>query len=516
MELSDTLRRGARNAGWGAGEYLILPLLYLVTTPFLVSGLGTAEYGVWMLTNAIVGFTGMVGFGLGDATVRFVSQSKGRGDVAAASSIVRTTLAWYLVLGCAAGVLVYTLTPTLVHSVFRIEPDGTETAEAALRISAVAIFLRLIESALTATIHGFERYDVAAKIGIPVQIAGVIAAVVIVLTGGGVVGIVAVGAVITAVSVFARFVIVKRLFFPSFSLVPGFDTPLTRSLLSYGVFTWVQGGGSILLGQVDRLLVASLAGTTSLTYYAVCVSVAQQIHAVLARGAAVLLPMTSSSAERGDTGTIRQLYFQSMNVVVVSALLLAIPLFLLSHPFLSLWMSPLFADKASGVLELLTLTFALLATSIVPHYIMNATSFYRLNTILGLSSGALSTLLAFLLISPLGIAGAALSRLLTLPVSLAGRRAVHRKVLLDGRPHGPFIVFVPVLATFAILAGLKWGTALHMAGFPETVIAALIAMAILAPASWFFLREFNSERSLTDAGSISRLHAHESGAHNDH
>ena len=76
----------AKNAAFSLGEYVGIPLLYLAATPLLVWRLGLDLYGLWMLNNSIVAISGVLNFGFGDATLRFVSMYRGRGD---ATSIVR-------------------------------------------------------------------------------------------------------------------------------------------------------------------------------------------------------------------------------------------------------------------------------------------------------------------------------------------------------------------------------------------------------------------------------------------
>ena len=75
-----------KNAAFSLGEYVGIPLLYLAATPLLVQRLGLDLYGLWMLINSIVGISGVLNFGFGDATLRFVSMYRGRGE---ATSIVR-------------------------------------------------------------------------------------------------------------------------------------------------------------------------------------------------------------------------------------------------------------------------------------------------------------------------------------------------------------------------------------------------------------------------------------------
>src|SRR5690625_6333705 len=69
-----------------AGIYLSYISLFitnisnLILTPFIIRGLGDSEYGLYMLIGAFVGYIAVLDFGLGNATVRFVSKYRAEND----------------------------------------------------------------------------------------------------------------------------------------------------------------------------------------------------------------------------------------------------------------------------------------------------------------------------------------------------------------------------------------------------------------------------------------------------
>lgn len=77
---STDFRRSSLNAAYSTADYLILPILWLIATPIFVSHLGFEQYGIWMLVNTFLGFSGIMAFGLSDATIKFVSKYRGLDD----------------------------------------------------------------------------------------------------------------------------------------------------------------------------------------------------------------------------------------------------------------------------------------------------------------------------------------------------------------------------------------------------------------------------------------------------
>src|ERR1051325_11920550 len=86
-----------------AAAQLILKLRALVTIPLIVKGLGTAEYGVWVQTLALVDFSGSIfAANLHHPLVRYLSESPERGR-----SIYGTLLAATVASGAAGGLLFF-------------------------------------------------------------------------------------------------------------------------------------------------------------------------------------------------------------------------------------------------------------------------------------------------------------------------------------------------------------------------------------------------------------------------
>ena len=452
---SSLVRAGLQNAGWSSVDYAIVPLLWLLTTPYFIQSLGPDQYGIWMLVNAFVGFSGMANLGLGDATIRFIAQYRASSDDKAIANVIRLTFMVYAVLCTVLPVLVCLSAPLLVSDVFSVHQDSAAMAVTALRVGGVAIAIRLLDSIPTSILHGYERFDLSAKIRIPTAILTMMLNVLLVFLGYSVVELTVASVTILVAGALVKAAFAKRLLSPAFAFSGTSVRSNSREVTSFAVYSWLQAVGGTMLGQADRLLVASLIGTRTLAYYAICVQFSQQIHALLAQALSFLLPMVSALRIDGDTGRISRTYFASANIVVVVATILGIPAFLLSHEILETWIGPSFASEAELLFRAFVVVFTLLSTSIVPHYIMNALGFHRLNTILALSGGIVITLATWWLVPAMGMIGAALARFLSLPISVVGRTILHFKVIDDKRWNAGLILFLPILLLFALLGFLQ-------------------------------------------------------------
>src|SRR5947209_944477 len=72
--------RVVRNGVFSAADQILQPLLWVIAAPIFISRLGIDRFGIWMLANTILGLSGVMLIGLGDATVAYVAKHRARGD----------------------------------------------------------------------------------------------------------------------------------------------------------------------------------------------------------------------------------------------------------------------------------------------------------------------------------------------------------------------------------------------------------------------------------------------------
>jgi O-antigen/teichoic acid export membrane protein len=471
---SDDSRRSLRNAAYNSADYLLLPVLWLVSTPIFVSRLGTDRFGIWMLVNTVMGLSGVMAFGLTDATIKYVSKYRSLADEAGVVRVVRSTLTMYGLLGVVTAMIVFFIAPFLVNHVFRVEAQNTVLAISALQIGGMGIAVRFFDSVFQSAIYGYERYDLAARVTMVTNSLTIGINVLLVLVGYGLIGVL--------VNTFGWIVaggcckawLAKNMLIRSLLLRPVLDRATLKEIFSFGIYSWVQSIGGILLGQVDRLLVASLLSTTALSYYAICLQLAQQIHSLLARTTSFVFPLASAIKEMGNIDRLRRIYFKGLNFTTVAAIAIGLPLFMCSHGILSLWIGQAFADEASSILRVLVFAMCVMATSIVPYYYLNGTGFVRLNTLFALISGSIVAVASFLLIPCLGIIGAAWARTANTPTGIIARTILHYKVLSDRRWYAGISIVLPVFLTFAVGFGL-----LQLFGEPKVSLIMLVFMVMV-------------------------------------
>jgi O-antigen/teichoic acid export membrane protein len=405
----------AGNSMFSLMEYIALPVLMLLSAPYLIRHLGVQQFGVWMLIGAIIGGMGTLSAGFGAATIKYVASYRGKGDLIGVEYVIRSTLTINLSLGAILGLAVWLSARSAALHFFKIEPSLQQATISAIRIGAVVVLIRSAEGVFVSTLRAFESYGPAVILNVLGRALTIVAAMVLASWGIGVVGIMQATLAIAFAEALFQMIAANR-------VAGGLSmTPITknigRELLSYGFLSWIQALAAMVFSYADRFLVGALLGTTAIAYYTVCIQATQQIHGIIAAGFNFLFPRLSFHSQGETTLRTKHLVRWAIVANIAAALVLCVPAAVFGRPLLRIWMGPHFAAETPLLLPILAISFGALALNVVPYYALLAMGHVRLVTILNLIGGVATIVLAAILIPSFGLTGAAIGRLLYGPIT---------------------------------------------------------------------------------------------------
>ena len=88
---------GLLNSGlWNIISIIITAFGAFVSMPIIINGIGTDNYGLFSVILMIGGFAALQDFGLGEATLRFVSFYSAKNDLSGIKRVMQSTLLDYL------------------------------------------------------------------------------------------------------------------------------------------------------------------------------------------------------------------------------------------------------------------------------------------------------------------------------------------------------------------------------------------------------------------------------------
>ncbi len=434
-------------------------LLLLVVTPILLRALGREAYGALILFNLVPQIAGQLDLGLSTAATRGFTQYAARGDRDGARRLFREALALLVGWGAVLGAIFYAAHPAIAAALKldTIVPDDATVYRAA----ALAVPLALANSAALVPLRAVERYGSMARVQVTVGIVYWTACAWWAPRGGTLTQLVVLGTVTVAVATVALYVIARREHAtpPEGSLplevasgpVTGVDgvgapavaplallpsgpagapprTLLLRPFLRLGAGAFVAQASSLATYNADKLLVSALISPAAAGAYAICTSIANKILLVIASGATFTFPRAARLHAEGDLERVENTYAFATRICLLIAAALAIPLIALAPAFLRIWIGPAFANDYALTFRLLTVGYAITASSVVASNVAVGIGEVALPAAFALLGGTVTLVAVWLLAPRYGAPGAAGAAVIGMTQSLVFNDLIARRI----------------------------------------------------------------------------------------
>jgi O-antigen/teichoic acid export membrane protein len=409
------------NAAYGILDYLAYPAGMLIVAPLALRNMGVEQYGVWMMANAALTAGSVIASGFGDANIRYVSMSRGAADRSANAGAllraVRSTMGIHVALGASIALIAWVLAAPMAARMASSNVGLRVECLWSLRIASLLMFARAVETVCVSTQRAFERYGTAVRLSMTARLLALAAAAILPLAKQDVISVMIATAIFIVTSLGMQLIQLKRLLGAD-SLWPSFDRNATRSLLGFGIFSWIQAVSGILVGQVDRLITGVYLGAAAVAAYALCAQMAQPIYGIAASGLHFLFPYVAVRSNAESITSLRRAIFFAFAANLIVAAVCAAMLLAFGTRLLTLWGGKAIAGTGASVLPFLVWSTTAQALSVTGSYTMLALGRVRLVTLLNIAGGAAMLLAARWLLPAYGARGMAMARLFYGPFCL--------------------------------------------------------------------------------------------------
>lgn len=405
------MRKHFSNATCGAIDYLSYPLGMLFAAPIVLRQNGSAEYGLWMISTAIVSAGGIIASGFCDAAIQRIAKFRATAEPENIARTASSLLSINFSLGSAVALLTWIFAPTVARHLAISSLISPEECIISLRIAAVLTVVRALEAVAVSIQRAFEEYRATVQISVAVRLFTLAFAVVLVsLCGGRTPSIMIATAALLALGTLLQFRNLRT--FLATPLWASFRTDETEILLRRGLFPWIQAFGSVLFRQFDRILLGVSLGAAAVAPYSLSIQFAEPVFGLTASGLSFLLPHLSERSSTLSAPALRHTIFKAVlcNLVVVVAVTAVLLLF--GSHLLQLWAGPSIARSADPILPFIIIGSALAGLSVTGVYGAQALGLFRITACINLASRSALLLLVVYLLRHGGLYGLAVARLL--------------------------------------------------------------------------------------------------------
>jgi O-antigen/teichoic acid export membrane protein len=314
-----------------------------------------------------------------------------------------------LTFGTILAVCAWLAAPFAAHRMASSQLSAVGECLFCLRVASVGILLRSLETVAVSTHRAFEDYRSTVRISTVCRFLTLGLAAVLVCLGQRMTSILVATTLMLAVGVYLQFQSLRHVMGAGW-LRPVFHAE-TQRLLGIGVFPWLGALGSIIFGQLDRILLGVYLGTIAVAPYALCVQFAQPIIGIAASGLSFLFPYLSGRVNALTAAELKATVLKAFacNLVVVAGCVAGLLTF--GGRLIEAWAGASVARTASELLMPIVLGSGLAGLGTTAIYAMQAMGLFRTVALISVGGRGGMLLVMMFLLHQLGIRGLAYSRM---------------------------------------------------------------------------------------------------------
>ncbi len=301
-------------------------------TPMLLRHLGEERYGSWMLVSSLIGYYGLLEFGIGSALFRFVPLYRGQGDLARVGAAVNTGLVFY----AGVGLVICATAWFFADSIAAFFGGGAELATL-LRLVGLAAVFDLPGIILSTAIKGFEGFvsaNLMTAVGLVVRFALLLGCVI-----GGY-GLAAMGWTL----VITRIIALILNYFNFRAVCQGVRIdwrqacwPELKALICYGGLILVASTANNLAVESPKQIVGKVLSLQTLGLFAIPLMLIGYYRQAIMAITRTLSPRFSLLTGSNQLGSMRGLFLRASRHVAIAASGLGVLLLTVGPAFIIVW-----------------------------------------------------------------------------------------------------------------------------------------------------------------------------------
>lgn len=389
---------------------LVPALVALGTVPLVVRGLGEANYGVYSLVTAIVGYFAVIDINVTAGSVKFIAQFSARKDRDKVSETVWFGIMVYAVIGVVGALGLFGGAHFFVRHVFAVPAALAAEATATLQLAALGFFIGQLQNYLQSVPQSLMRYDVASRLEVLFGVLVPLLTVLVLMAGYGLFEVILLRVAASALHCLLLWRCIRRLLPDLAPRWPGMA--VRRDLLGFSAWSFLSRFAALSYAHADKLIVGALCGVTALAYFTVAATLANRVLGLTYRLSGVLFPAASALAAGGELARLDRLYLKATRYVVFlnAAMLVLVALF--ARQILLVWMDAQFARHGALVLALMALSQFVDSLTSLPSLVNDGMGHPRVSGVFAVARAGAGTLLVYCGVAGWGIDGAACGHLM--------------------------------------------------------------------------------------------------------
>lgn len=318
----------------------------LILTPFIISKLGDAEYGLYTLIGAFVGYISVLDLGLNNTIVRFVAKYRAEKNKESEENFLAITMLIYSVISfivvIVGVVMFYNLETFFSNSLTLGELEKSKTMFVILIFN---LAITLPGGGFTAICSGYEHFVYPRTINIIRYVIRSIMVVALLLAGGDAIGLVILDTIMNILVIcFNGFYVFRKL--KVVFKIHKFDFFLIKEIFSYSIWIFVFALVNQFQWKVGQVVLGSYTNTTIVAIYAIGIMLGTYYGAFSSAIAGVFLPKaTKMIVEKATSLELTDMMIKIGRILLLVLLMILGGFILFGKQFVILWLGPNYLES---------------------------------------------------------------------------------------------------------------------------------------------------------------------------
>lgn len=391
------------------------PLIFsIIITPIIVFKLGTEKYGIYLVVMSVASLMGLFDLGLGATYIKYASEYVSKGEKEKIKRLTHTFN--FFLLGLAVFCLLFfTVIGYFANTFFPTEVISSGHYFFIFFLAGLNFFVHNLGIyALTPIV--MQRFDISTKIGMANMTVSNITLLLLVLFGYGLLAIFISQLIFTCILFFVnRHYSLKIM--PEINLEYHWYKEEIFKVYKFSLTAYASNAANSALAYFDRLLIPFYLGPAALSYYSLPGNITAKTPSLMGNISSVVFPMISGLHSLDDSDKIKSIYIRIFKLINILTFAITISIVLFSNKMLLYWLNADFAEKSTGTLIVLAITYFFLSLGVILNGFLLGMG--KTSLLLKMSVGmALINIVALIYLLPIwGIIGAAWAYLIAvLPI----------------------------------------------------------------------------------------------------
>lgn len=452
----------ARNTLWSILGQFVSMLAAFVAIPHLVHGLGTERFGVIAIIWSVIGYFGLLDFGLARSLIQSVAERLGSGRADELAPLVWTSLSMMFALSVAGAVLIGLASPWIVERWLDVPPPLQDETRRAFQLLAVSLPAVVGSAGLAGVLAAHQRFLLLTTLRAPLSVLSFVAPLAVLPFSTDLSWVVAVIVAVRFLGWLLHAIACARIL-PELRRSPRWVGGLARPLLHTGGWISVINLAGPILVSLDRFWIGAWVPLAAVAYYGTCQEIATKLWFVPGTVMSVLFP-AFAAIHQVDHERLRQLFVRGLKYVYLVLFPIALILVALAGEVLHAWLGREFAQHGRFVLQVLAIGVFVNGLAYVPSGLLQAIARPRAVALFLLAQVPFYLLALWWWTRDGGIRGASLAWLARALADLVGLLFLVRPSLGGGSLRGlawptlvTAVVFGAALAVQPLASIYHWG-----------------------------------------------------------